>query len=38
MPMQPKGFVGFPDNRMKLVKLNDIFFSDLLPWSMTWAN
>ncbi len=32
MPMQPKGFVGFPDNRMKLVKLPDIFFSDLLPW------
>jgi len=28
--MQPKGFVGFPDVKMKLVKIPDFFFTDLL--------
>ena len=31
MPMQPKGFVGFPDAKMKPVKIPDFFFTDLLP-------
>ena len=31
MPMQPKGFVGFPDVKMKAVKIPDFFFTDLLP-------
>lgn len=31
MPMQPKGFVGFPDAKMKAVKIPDFFFTDLLP-------
>lgn len=30
MPMQPKGFVGFPDAKMKPVKIPDFFFTDLL--------
>lgn len=29
--MQPKGFVGFPDAKMKPVKIPDFFFTDLLP-------
>lgn len=29
--MQPKGFVGFPDTKMKPVKIPDFFFTDLLP-------
>jgi DnaD/phage-associated family protein len=29
--MQPKGFVGFPDAKMKMVKIPDLFFTDLLP-------
>jgi len=31
MPMQPAGFVGFPDTKMKPVKIPDFFFTDLLP-------
>ncbi len=31
MPAQPKGFVGFPDVKMKPVKIPDFFFTDLLP-------
>lgn len=31
MPMQPKGFIGFPDARMKPVIVPDFFFTDLLP-------
>lgn len=31
MPMQPKGFIGFPDVRMKPVIVPDFFFTDLLP-------
>ena len=31
MPMQPKGFVGFPDAKMKPVIVPDFFFTDLLP-------
>ena len=31
MPMQPKGFVGFPDAKMKPVIIPDFFFTDLLP-------
>ena len=31
MPMQPKGFIGFPDAKMKPVKIPDFFFTDLLP-------
>lgn len=31
MPMQPAGFVGFPDVKMKPVKIPDFFFTDLLP-------
>lgn len=31
MPMQPKGFIGFPDARMKPVIIPDFFFTDLLP-------
>lgn len=31
MPLQPKGFVGFPDAKMKPVKIPDFFFTDLLP-------
>lgn len=31
MPLQPKGFVGFPDAKMKAVKIPDFFFTDLLP-------
>ncbi len=29
--MQPKGFVGFPDAKMKPVIIPDFFFTDLLP-------
>jgi DnaD/phage-associated family protein len=29
--MQPKGFIGFPDTRMKPVIVPDFFFTDLLP-------
>ncbi len=31
MPMQPKGFIGFPDAKMKPVIVPDFFFTDLLP-------
>jgi DNA replication protein len=31
MPLQPTGFVGFPDAKMKPVKVPDFFFTDLLP-------
>lgn len=31
MPMQLKGFIGFPDARMKPVIVPDFFFTDLLP-------
>ncbi|HQY91535.1 DnaD domain protein [Caldilinea sp.] len=31
MPFQPKGFIGFPDAKMKAVKVPDFFFTDLLP-------
>jgi DnaD/phage-associated family protein len=31
MPLQPKGFIGFPDAKMKAVKVPDFFFTDLLP-------
>lgn len=31
MPLQTSGFVGFPDTKMKPVKVPDLFFSDLLP-------
>lgn len=31
MPMQPRGFIGFPDARMKPVIIPDFFFTDLLP-------
>jgi len=30
MPVQPAGFVGFPDVKMKPVKIPDFFFTDLL--------
>ncbi|MCS6825474.1 MAG: DnaD domain protein [Caldilinea sp.] len=29
--MQPKGFIGFPDVKMKAVKIPDFFFTHLLP-------
>ena len=31
MPIQPKGFIGFPDAKMKPVIVPDFFFTDLLP-------
>ena len=31
MPLQPKGFIGFPDAKMKPVIVPDFFFTDLLP-------
>lgn len=31
MPMQLKGFIGFPDAKMKPVIVPDFFFTDLLP-------
>ncbi|MBE2236747.1 MAG: DnaD domain protein [Caldilineaceae bacterium] len=31
MPLQSKGFIGFPDAKMKAVKVPDFFFTDLLP-------
>lgn len=31
MPLEQTGFIGFPDQKLKPVKVPDIFFTDLLP-------
>ncbi len=31
MPLEQTGFIGFPDQRLRAVKVPDVFFVDLLP-------